>query len=114
MGLSTASLEQDLKNPALNIKLGSHYLKVLSLNYKGFAPAIYAGYNAGEFAVDLWLKRRAHTDPLMFVELVPFGETKDYVKNVWRNIVVYRHLMEHGATAMVPDADRKTLVASWL
>jgi soluble lytic murein transglycosylase-like protein len=109
MGLSTSSIEQDLANPAINIKLGSRYLKVLSLNYKGFPPAVYAGYNAGEFAVDLWLKRRAHTDPLMFVELVPFGETKDYVKNVWRNIVVYRHLMAHGVTAGVFDrAERAT------
>lgn len=92
LGLPTEDIEESLANPDYNIKIGSRYLRFLSLNYKGFPPAVYGGYNAGEYAVDLWLKRRAHSDPLMFVELIPFGETKDYVKNVWRNLTVYRYL----------------------
>lgn len=96
LGLSTSEIERSLQNPDFNIKVGSRYLRFLNLRYKGFPPAIYGGYNAGEYAVDLWLKRRGHTDPLMFVELIPFGETKDYVKNVWRNNMVYQYLESSG------------------
>jgi tetratricopeptide (TPR) repeat protein len=92
LGMDTSNIQEQLKNPEANIRMGSRYLRFLSLNYKGFPPGIYGGYNAGEYAVDLWLKRRGHTDPLMFVELVPFQETKDYIKNVWRNVMVYRFI----------------------
>jgi soluble lytic murein transglycosylase-like protein len=92
LGLPADDLDTLLKTPAANIRMGARYLKVLQLTYKGYEPAVYGGYNAGEYSVDLWLKRRAHSDVLMFVELVPFGETKDYIKNVWRNVAVYRFL----------------------
>ncbi len=92
LGMDTSNIEDQLRNPEANIRMGSRYLRFLSLNYKGFPPGIYGGYNAGEYAVDLWMKRRGHTDPMMFVELVPFQETKDYIKNVWRNVMVYRFI----------------------
>jgi soluble lytic murein transglycosylase-like protein len=83
--------------------MGSRYLKRLSLEYKGFPPAVYGAYNAGEPAVDIWLKRRAHSDPLTFVELVPFGETKSYIRNVWRNVMVYSFLgAGHGSPIAMP------------
>ena len=93
LGMPTNDLDTLLKTPAANIRMGAKYLKVLQLTYKGYEPAVFGGYNAGEYSIDLWLKRRANSDMLMFVELVPFGETKDYIKNVWRNVAVYRYLM---------------------
>ena len=92
LGLSAEHLDEQLKDPAVNIRIGTHYLKQLNSNYKGFSPAVYGGYNAGEFAMDAWLKRRSHSDSLLFVELVPFGETREYIKNVWRNVAVYDRL----------------------
>jgi soluble lytic murein transglycosylase len=92
LGISDKDLNQALKNPQLNIRLGARYLRSLSLTYQGFPPGIYGGYNAGEMAVDLWIKHRSNPDPLAFIELVPFGETKDYIKGVWRNIAVYHYL----------------------
>ena len=103
LGMPATRLEQTLRNPSANIRIGSRYLKTLSLTYKGYAPAIYGGYNAGEFAMNNWLKRRNHSDPLVFIELIPFGETKGYVKNVWRNVEVYRYL--HNETADHPARD---------
>lgn len=91
-GFEIQGLEPKLYEPEVNIKIGSHYLKKLRLDYKQFTPAIYAAYNAGEYAVDVWLERRAHTDPLVWIELIPFGETRGYVKNVWRNQVIYDHI----------------------
>lgn len=96
LGISEENLGQALKNPEWNIRLGARYLKSLGMTYKGFPPGIYGGYNAGEMAVDLWIKHRANPDPLAFTELVPFGETKDYIKGVWRNIAVYHYLDQNG------------------
>jgi soluble lytic murein transglycosylase-like protein len=84
--------EIDLKLPMHNLTLGSAYLAELKLRYKDYMPAIIAAYNAGEYAVDAWLERRHHPDPLIWCELIPFQETNHYVKNVWRNLVIYRHL----------------------
>ena len=92
LGIQDKDLNQALKDPELNIRLGTRYLKALSATYQGFPPGIYGGYNAGEMAVDLWIKHRSNPDPLTFIELVPFGETKDYIKGVWRNIAVYHYL----------------------
>jgi len=84
-----------LKDPERNIELGADYLHQLKRRYQGFNAGIYGGYNAGEYAMDAWLKRRAHSDPTVFIEMIPFGETKGYIKNVWRNLWVYHHLRGH-------------------
>jgi len=92
LGLETSDISQRLINPEFNVRLGSRYLKKLTLQYKGFFPAVFGGYNGGETAMDIWMKRRYHADPLVFVELIPFSETKGYIKNVWRNLVIYNYL----------------------
>ena len=105
LGIPSQNIEDQLLDPSTNIRLGSRYLQILSSLYRGFAPAIYGGYNAGEFAMDAWLKRRHNADPLMFVELVPFGETREYIKNVWRNAVVYDYLNGQGIGTVDPGFD---------
>lgn len=92
INIGTSNIDDLLSEPKNNIKIGAKYLAELTNRYNDYIPAIFAGYNAGENAVDLWMKSRAHSDPLIFIELVPFGETKDYVKNVWRNKAVYSFL----------------------
>ena len=105
LGLPAEHLDEQLKDPAVNIQIGSHYLKQLNATYKGFSPAVYGGYNAGEFAMDAWLKRRSHSDALLFVELVPFGETREYIKNVWRNVIVYDRLSGIKTSLQEPGFD---------
>lgn len=85
-------LENLLLTGEKNIAIGARYLKELELRYQGFGPAVYGGYNAGEYVMDLWVERRSHVNPHMFVELIPFGETKNYVKKVWRNRLIYEAL----------------------
>jgi tetratricopeptide (TPR) repeat protein len=94
LGIADKDLDAALRDPMANVRLGGRYLKSLSLMYEGFPPGVYGGYNAGELAIDLWRKHRSNPDPLAFIELVPFGETKDYIKGVWRNIAVYHFLEE--------------------
>lgn len=93
--LPTGNMATRLLEPELNATLGAHYLKELRTYYKGNVPAIYGGYNAGEYAVDGWLIRRQTTDPAMWVELVPFQETKGYIRNVWRNVFVYNFIAQY-------------------
>lgn len=94
---SVSGLEWDktkgrLFEPKINIKLGSTYIKLLGIKYKKFLPAVIAAYNAGEYAVDMWIRRRVHPMKLLWAEMIPFKETRNYVQKVWRNYEVYSYL----------------------
>ncbi len=93
--LESSDMATRLLDPELNATLGAAYLQQLRDYYKGNIPAVYGGYNAGEYAVDGWLVRRQTTDPAMWVELVPFQETKSYIRNVWRNVFVYNFIAQY-------------------
>lgn len=69
-----------LTDPALNIELGAFYLSRLIKRYGVLSYAI-AAYNAGEVAVDSWLKNN-YSDEDEFIEDIPYGETINYVKRV--------------------------------
>jgi len=94
VGYEPFGIFKRLQEPEVNVALGAAYLSELTKYYKGFHPAVYAAYNAGEYAVDRWLANRAHSNPLMWVELIPFGETRNYVKKVWRNRQIYQYLRQ--------------------
>ncbi|MFK7872266.1 MAG: lytic transglycosylase domain-containing protein [Oligoflexales bacterium] len=90
--LQDHELAQKLLEPDRNIQLGALYVESLKKRYKQW-PHVFAAYNAGELAVDTWLKHRAHHDILTWLELIPFGETRSYAMAVWRNQEVYqKHL----------------------
>ena len=99
-------IKDNLLEPEINIKLGSIYNKLLQIRYKGNLPAAIAAYNAGEYAVDVWIRRRNHPNPLLWIELIPFGETRDYVQKVWRNYEMYKFLgNEQSIVNLVPNLD---------
>ena len=91
-GIELNDVEKNLLQVDVNIKLASLYLQDLQDRYKTNLAALFASYNAGEEAVNTWLQRRAHDDDMVWIELIPFGETKNYVKNVYRNYIVYSAL----------------------
>lgn len=83
----------ELTNPLNNILLGSHYLKLMHQKFSGQMPLAIMAYNAGPGNVNKWL-RKANTDKNlqdldMFIEEIPFKETKGYVKRVMRSMNVY-------------------------
>jgi soluble lytic murein transglycosylase len=82
-------------NPSINIPLGGAFYKELSQKFADSRPQIYAAYNAGSQTVENWVARRLVEDPILFTELIPYQETKDYVKNVWRNEMVYDYLLQN-------------------
>ena len=92
-GMKTKNLRKTLLTPSENITLGGAYLKELGARYENVGPFVYAAYNAGEGAVDKWLKRRDISDRLAWIEAIPYGETRGYVKNVARNMAIYSYLL---------------------
>ena len=88
------SFETDLLyDPELNIELGIKYLNQLSREVGNDPAHILASYNAGPHVLKIWLKRFAHIkDPHMFIESIPYPETRNYVKRVLRNYGIYKAL----------------------
>lgn len=81
--------------PSLNVALGARYLRQLDLEM-GDPRGTFAAYNAGEDAVRRW---RAETGAIddRWVELIPYRETRDYVKQVYAAWRRYEAL--YGTTA---------------
>ncbi len=79
-----------LYSPQLNIKIGTKYLENLLRNYEGNLVFALAAYNAGPGNVRKWQKSIPFTqDVLTNVELIPFKETRKYVKLIYRNLFFY-------------------------
>ncbi|MBT7611441.1 MAG: lytic transglycosylase domain-containing protein [Bacteriovoracaceae bacterium] len=82
-----------LKDPSLNLRIGIKYLKKLLKKYDGNLIQTLAAYNAGEGRVKRWMKNVfIHKDPLLAIESIPFKETRNYVKFIYRNIYFYKFL----------------------
>ena len=71
-----------LTNPDDNIRLGTTYLAMMAERYGGNQIAATAAYNAGPHRVDRWLPERGGIDARIWIENIPFNETRAYVKRV--------------------------------
>ncbi|MCP5103764.1 MAG: lytic transglycosylase domain-containing protein, partial [bacterium] len=80
----------DLYTPHINIRLGTDHLRELLDKYDNKLHLVLAAYNAGPHRVDSWLKQFGHVSDDEFIELMPFTETRGYVKNILRNYYYYR------------------------
>lgn len=84
--------EYQLNDPDDNIKLGTWYLDYTHQEFSGNSMLAVASYNAGPNAVAGWVNKQAASDPDEFVEAIPYGETKGYVKSVFANYWNYLRL----------------------
>ncbi len=88
---STAALTAD---PALNVRLGSAYLAGLLGRTGGVLPYAAAAYNAGPTRLREWLAAgdpaAGGGDMIDWIEMIPAGETRNYVQRVIENVVDYR------------------------
>jgi soluble lytic murein transglycosylase len=78
-----------LYDPRTNITLGSAYLKRMLDRYDGNLAMAAAAYNAGPGRVRAWQPARGCVDADAWVELVPFRETRRYVRQALFNTIVY-------------------------
>ncbi len=93
-----------LKEPRLNIQLGTHYLGQLLNEYQGNILYAVAAYNAGPQAVKRWVRQNANRPSDEFVELIGYEETRGYVKRVIGSYRIYRMLF--GKTCPPVSLDR--------
>ena len=81
-----------LYQPAVNLEYGQRYLEFLNTRpeTQGLLPKIIAAYNAGPLPVSRWNEKvRDHGDPLLFIESIPYWETRAYVGIILRNYWMY-------------------------
>ncbi|MCX7760101.1 MAG: lytic transglycosylase domain-containing protein [Hydrogenothermaceae bacterium] len=81
-----------LFSPELAIKFSVEYLKYLDKLWKSNEVYMIASYNSGENAVKNFLEKNKITDIAEFIELYPYEETRDYVKKVLRNYIIYKSM----------------------
>ncbi len=84
--------QDNITDPAFNMTLGTQYLKLVLDDFGGSQAMAAAAYNAGPSRPRRW--REGQTiDAAAWAESIPFNETRDYVKKVLTNAVVYANLM---------------------
>lgn len=78
-----------------NLKLGTKYFKRLEKKYDGDLIDTLCAYNAGEGNLKKWKENIfvfGEDAPLEKIEMIPFSETRKYVKLIYRNLFYYRLL----------------------
>ena len=83
----------DLLSPAVNLPLGIAHLAELQQRYEGDWIRVAAAYNAGINAVARWDAERPANDPDVWLETLPFFETRDYVPRVLAFATIYEWQM---------------------
>jgi soluble lytic murein transglycosylase len=71
-----------LTDPEANIRLGTIYLGMMAERFDGNAVLATAAYNAGPQRVDRWLPEAGSEDARIWIENIPYNETRKYVKRV--------------------------------
>ena len=87
-----------LFDPQINLKLGTWYLTQLLKRF-GHPVLGAAAYNAGPIAVLKWLERRPDLPLDLFVELIPFKETRAYLRQVVADYFIYHQLYDRRGAA---------------
>lgn len=82
-----------LYDVSTNLTFGSYLLSELRESHEQNFIAYTASYNAGSSVVKRWLRVRYRQDPLEFIEMVPYHETRKYIKMIFRNYVIYKRLL---------------------
>jgi len=96
---------QALFSPAVNIRLGSRYLADMKSRFGDHLALAAAAYNAGPHRVSQWLERTPFETSEIWVEAIPYNETRRYVQHVMAYTTVYewrRQQQETGLPALTP------------
>jgi soluble lytic murein transglycosylase len=108
LGMEYSSYE--LEDPVYNMRLGAAYLGQLVSQFSGSYIMAAAGYNAGPGRPTQWTTqcgdpRSAGTDPLNYIECIPFSETRDYVMRTLEATEVYRARLRGGSAPLTLAGD---------
>lgn len=81
--------QRDLLESNINIKLGIRYLRKLKERFNGNSILATASYNAGPWRVKGWLPKEEAQSADLWIENVPFTETRKYLKRVLTYTIIY-------------------------
>ncbi|NIA66987.1 lytic transglycosylase domain-containing protein [Pelagibius litoralis] len=84
-------------DPDYNLRLGQAYLMELLAQFDGSYILALAAYNAGPTRANRWVKefgdpRTPSVDPIIWIEKIPFDETRNYVQRILESLMVYRQM----------------------
>ena len=98
--------KHSLLKPSVSLSLGQTYVSYLDTKLEGNLVQMIAAYNAGPGNVRKWLEAdMGNGDPLLFIESIPFKETRKYVKRVMGNLWMYRERFNQPAPGLVAMAN---------
>jgi len=92
-----------LTDPDANIRLGTTYLGQMAQRYGGNRVLATAAYNAGPQRVDRWVPEQGSIDARIWIENIPFNETREYVRRVMAAETIF-HWRLNGTTHRLSDA----------
>ncbi len=78
-----------LFDPGTNIRLGASYVGGLCTRFG--VPLCFAAFNAGGHRVEQWLAQQGETDLDLFVERIPYAQTRNYVRRVTTHLAHYQY-----------------------
>ena len=84
--------KNEIFNPELNTRLGTLYLGSLADRFKSELIYTAGSYNAGPHNMKKWINRWRGESIDDFVEQIPFTETREYVKRVYRSYKIYKQI----------------------
>jgi soluble lytic murein transglycosylase len=87
---------QSIFDPETNIRAGAKLINQMLAENEGRLSLALGAYNAGPRKVGLWLKRYPTGDPVLFIDLIPYKETRAYVALILRNYYWYRRMYNPG------------------
>lgn len=98
---------KQLFDPEINVRLGTQYLARGLKRFDDNIHVTLAAYNAGGGIVGTWLKRYPMQDVLVFADIIPYRETREYVGSIMRNYYWYKALYEKVDVALRPPGASK-------
>jgi soluble lytic murein transglycosylase len=84
--------KRKLLDPLVNLAIGTKFLRQSLERFSGDVELTLAGYNAGAERVLRWSRRYPVENRILFLDLIPYKETRDYVAAILRNYYWYLEL----------------------
>ena len=98
-----------LTDPTYNLEYGQSFIEMMrrSSATAGQLPRVIASYNAGPLPVARWASINDKGDPLLWIESIPYWETRYYVPAVLRNMWVYQGLNDEATPTLKSIAEHR-------
>jgi soluble lytic murein transglycosylase len=110
--LNLPSDPESLKNPEINLRIGTSFMRSLFDRYKGNFALVPAAYNAGPGAADKWIRERGHMQLDEWIETIPYNETRRYTRRVLQSYGIYAWLDEGRVPALSKNVRDNTTPAA--